>query len=711
MQTWWTEFLRQTWQILLDSSVYILFGFLVASLLHVWMQRSRIADTLRGMGTRSVLAATLVGLPLPLCSCSVLPAAISMRRRGASKGATLAFIISTPEAGLEASLFLTYGLLGGYMVLARLVAGMSIAVVAGVVENLVARRWPEPEVPPASVPPECCPTDPLCETEHDHAHDHEPTGFAHGFRHAFVNIFDDIVGWMVLSFFVAAAINVFIPNNVLLGMLGNPWVAMLVLLAVGIPLYVCAEASTPIAAAFILKGVSPGAALVFLLAGPATNFGSIAVLTRELGRRTVAVYLAVICIMSIAFGAIFHALDQRYDLVRATGGAVDDWIPIQVKQAAALVFIALAIVSFFRLHGPAWLLTSANRVLPFQLSPRAASALLAILLLAAYGMSGFATVGPDEVGLVTRFGRVVDSSAKPGVYWVWPYPIGRLDRVNVSRVQRTLLGEGTIGSDGNPTIDESEAWAWLGDENVASLKYAVHWSIDPARMRDYKYGLGDEPRSSPSAPPRQQTLKNRQQQTASQNEPVREDERLIRAAALAACREVLSTWTIDTIYTTGRKEAEAAIQKRLAEHCADVGSGIAIESFRFLDVHAPVEVHDAFRDLASAEEYKATQIDRAKADEARRIPLAHGRAALQEADARAYAVQTVTAANSEAQAYSAILVAAQENPRVTRTRLYLEALDQVLPKLRLYLQLDDAPDRPLDLYFTEGRQQLPPAPE
>lgn len=687
---WLISVLESAWGVLQESAVFVLLGFTIAGVMHVGLARGRLVESLRGFGTRSLVAATVVGVPLPLCSCSVLPAALAMRRRGASKGATLAFLISTPETGVT-SILLTYGLLGPFMAIARPVAAFLTAMVAGTVENILSQRWPEsrePAAPPAGGAEGA--SGESCECDHDHplhggnasalpiapSTEARPT-FSEGFRHAFVDIFDDVAVWVLMAVLSAGLIDVLLPYDVLSTVLGNPWIAMLSLLVIAVPLYVCAEASTPIAAAFVAKGISPGAALVFLLAGPATYFGSIVILTRELGRRTVIVYLTCIVVMTLAMGAAVHGLSSQFEVVaRISPAAADEsFVPIWLKQAAAIAFLLLCAFSFRRKGYGGRVLAACNAVLPFRLSPRAGTALGLVIVAGAYVLSGFRSVGPDEMGVIRRFGRVVNDAAGPGLHWVGPYPIGRLDRLATGRVRQTLLGRLPPATDGTVAADERTGWMWLGDENVASVAYAVHWSVRPESLRSFLYG-------------------------------VRDAEQLVRVSAQAAAREQLSTQTIDTIYTTARPSAERTIAQRLQELCDRAKSGVRIESFRLLDVHAPAEAHEAFRDVASALEDRATRIDRAAADEVRVMSSARATAAAQLADAQGATAETLAIARGDAAAFTEMSAADAACRAVNRRRLMFEMWDRVLPGVRKYLRPYASDGRPLGLWLREGNEPI-----
>lgn len=672
---WPDGFWLETWNVLREAAIFVVGGLLIAALLHAWLSGGRAAALLSRRGTRSVVWATLIGAPLPLCSCSVLPAAMTLRRRGASKGAVLSFLISTPETSIQ-SVLLTYGLLGPLLAIVRPVTACVTALVAGIVQNLIERRRPTTDA-----------EDPTRTDEPDlatHVHELDASsrgGLRDGLRFAFVDLLDDISGWILLSVLIAAAINVYFAGWVASPALANPWIAMAVMLAIGIPLYVCAEASTPIAAALIANGISPGAALVFLLVGPATNLGSIAVLLRQIGRRAVIVYLSSIAIVTVAAGVALDRWPARWGPARGIRVLDEPYLPDSIKTAGAIIFLAMCAASLLRQGWAGRLAPIANRLLSLNWSPSAATRVVVLLVLGAYVLSGFAIVQPDERGLVLRFGKRVGDPVPPGLYWTGPWPIGSMQRIAVERVRREVFGVAPAGASTLPADVESTTWQWLGDENIASVRYATHWSVEPQRLLDFAFGFRDV-------------------------------DGFVRAATRAACREVLSRATIDGVYTTDRPAAESRIRDVLQRHCDAAGSGVRIDDFRFLDVHAPPEVHDAFRDVASALEDRAAQIDMALAHRAGLIPVARGNAAAARTSVQAEADRTRRLARAEADVFRRVSEAARRFAQVTRVRLYHEMLDQVLPRVRKYLRVDRAGGRPLELWVRPAaREELPiPSP-
>ena len=334
----------QAGSLLLESSVYILFGLTVSGLMHVFLNPSSVVRHFSKGRFRSVIKAAVLGIPIPLCSCGVLPAAVALRKRGANKGATTAFLISTPESGID-SIAITYALLDPIMTVARPVAAFITATAAGITENLVHyRKTRETVEPDLSCSVDACCDGQDCPPEAHALHHTLSEKIVAGFRFAFTEIWGDMAGWFLIGLVIAGAITAAIPEDLITRYLGGGLPAMLFMLAVGIPLYICATASTPIAAALILKGISPGAALVFLMAGPATNITSLTVLLGTLGKRATAIYLATIAVSSVLFGlAVDHLYIYLGFSARAVVGQAGEIIPPWAQWMGALILLALSV--------------------------------------------------------------------------------------------------------------------------------------------------------------------------------------------------------------------------------------------------------------------------------------------------------------------------------------------------------------------------------
>lgn len=342
--TFLADVLAESWQLLQDASLYILFGLLVGGLLKVFMSPAYIASHLGRGRFSSVFKAALFGIPIPLCSCGVLPAAASLKKQGANNGATTAFLISTPESGVD-SISITWALLDPIMTIARPVAAFVSAFVAGVGENFLH----PPEAAEKVQPDLRCPIDNCCDGAdcppevHRHHHSMTEKLFA-GVRFAVTDIWADLVGWFFVGILLAGVITVLVPDDMISHYLGGGIGSMLLMLAFGIPLYICATASTPIAAALILKGVSPGTALVFLLVGPATNVTSLSVLLGILGRSATGLYLASIAVVSVICGLIVDAIYLGLGIsATAVVGQAAEVLPAWLMLGATILLLLLSV--------------------------------------------------------------------------------------------------------------------------------------------------------------------------------------------------------------------------------------------------------------------------------------------------------------------------------------------------------------------------------
>ena len=269
---------------------------------------------------------------------------MSLRKQGANKGAVTSFLISTPESGVD-SIAITYALLDPVLTVMRPVAAFVTATAAGIAENLFFRETTSAEIKPDLT----CPVDGCCDgidcDPETHRHHHSfGEKLLSGVRYAFTEFWDDLAGYFFLGLVLAGLITVLVPDRFFTAYLGEGLSSMLVMLAAGIPLYVCATASTPIAAALIIKGVSPGAALVFLLVGPATNMATLTVLAGTLGKRSTALYLASIAVCAVLFGL---AVDEIYSLfgisARAVAGTAGETIPHWLAAASGILLLFLSV--------------------------------------------------------------------------------------------------------------------------------------------------------------------------------------------------------------------------------------------------------------------------------------------------------------------------------------------------------------------------------
>nr|WP_321420122.1 SO_0444 family Cu/Zn efflux transporter [uncultured Methanomethylovorans sp.] len=347
--------LFESWSLFLEMSPYLFMGFLIAGILHVLVPDEKILSYLGESAgkVRSVINASLMGLPLPLCSCGVVPTALSLKKRGATKGAALSFMISTPETGVD-SIAITYALLDPIMTVFRPLATLFTAIAAGIIENFSSANEKKSLLSTplvmmhASATPGCgcsC-SDGACSSN---GNANAASRIAAGIRYAFVDLLGDISKWLIIGTLLAGVIAYLIPEEVISSYLGGGIFSMLIMLLIGIPLYICATTSTPLAAALVAKGMSPGTAFVFLLAGPATNAATISMVMKFLGKKTAMVYVGTIAVCSIGFGLlldfIYMSLGVKAAAVVGTGG---DIVPASIQLAFALVLMPLMAYGLIR---------------------------------------------------------------------------------------------------------------------------------------------------------------------------------------------------------------------------------------------------------------------------------------------------------------------------------------------------------------------------
>jgi len=332
----------ETWHIFTDAAPYVIFGFLAAGLIKAIIPEDAVARHLGGRSTTAVIKASLLGIPLPLCSCGVIPAAISLRKQGAGRGPSAAFLVSTPESGVD-SIAITWALLDPVMTIVRPVAAFITGTLTGVLINLLPEEKTELDTEPTSCGcSDACPDTGLATKEP------LTKRMMSGVRYAFGELLKDIGSWLLLGVLIAGLVTTLIPDGFFEMLFEYQAASLLVMLLVSIPLYMCASASTPIAAALVLKGLSPGAALVFLLAGPATNAATLTVVARFWGRQATMVYLAVIAFCSLVLGWLvneFYAwagLDISQWVTPAAGEAPSGW-----NTLAAVVLLGLILRAFW----------------------------------------------------------------------------------------------------------------------------------------------------------------------------------------------------------------------------------------------------------------------------------------------------------------------------------------------------------------------------
>ncbi|GAW96515.1 MULTISPECIES: SO_0444 family Cu/Zn efflux transporter [Colwellia] len=396
------------WQLFVLSAPWLMLGLLIAGLINVYLPKDFLIKHLGSDGLLTTIKAALIGAPMPLCSCGVIPAALALRRAGASKSATTAFLVSTPETGID-SISVSYVLLGPFMAIIRPIAAITSAIVAGVLvgrdskDELVqheaknndssccADKEAKPDVivaetseqtsccakPTAATKTSCCASeaklatdaalppesqlalqqepqqkvskasaDTCCSTkgdEHDSAQGSVFNKLKQALAFSCTKLLNDTAKWLIIGLAFAALVQTYIPLS-FFSQWGSGLLAMIVVILISIPMYVCATASTPIAAGLLLSGVSPGAVLVFMLAGPATNIATLGVVASELGKRAVASYLTGVIGVAIAFGFLTDMLVEHFDIeVAPMLGEHHEVLPNWLSQSFALILVLLLV--------------------------------------------------------------------------------------------------------------------------------------------------------------------------------------------------------------------------------------------------------------------------------------------------------------------------------------------------------------------------------
>ena len=339
-------FFCSIWEIFQLLAPFMLIGLLLAGMIHVFIPRNVIQRLMGGKGLLSVITSAAIGIPLPICSCAVVPVSIELRRKGASKPSIMSFLITTPESGID-SIMITWGLLGPFMAIARPIASFFSALLAGFFAVGLLRDNDSRKHEDTSCTDQCDDHG-IKSFDDDENHGGIFLSFKRILSYAFKKMADEIVFSLLVGLLLAGLIIVAFPDNLSMYGLEKGIIPMLIMLSASVPLYMCASASTPIAVALIVKGISPGAAMVFLLAGPATNVTTITMLTRQFGGRFVRIYLACIIAGALISGYVFDYLLVLLGICIVPTMSMDNHSIIGTFQwFSALLLIALMIWRFW----------------------------------------------------------------------------------------------------------------------------------------------------------------------------------------------------------------------------------------------------------------------------------------------------------------------------------------------------------------------------
>lgn len=338
---WLKEYANELFYLVAEMAPYLLLGFLFAGILKVYLPQRNVQKYLGKPGFKSSLYATLFGIPMPLCSCGVIPTGVSLYKNGASKSATSSFLISTPQTGVD-SIFATYALLGLPFAIIRPIVALITGVFGGLLSGWADKKQLDSGATPGG------------NTASAEVRLSGKEKVKTIFRYGFGELVEDIAKWLIIGLMLAALLSVLIPESFFSNYIGNPFLEMGIVLAASIPLYICATGSIPLAAVLLMKGLSPGAALVLLMAGPATNIATMTVIGKSMGRRALVLYMVAIIAGALVFGFLINwLLPASWFSVAHLHEHAHDFLPEWLTIGSAIVLLVLILGALYRRFFPA----------------------------------------------------------------------------------------------------------------------------------------------------------------------------------------------------------------------------------------------------------------------------------------------------------------------------------------------------------------------
>lgn len=348
-----TDFLYEIYILFIEMAPYLMIGLAFVAILNIYMTKEFVKKQIGKDSIWSIFKAALFGVPLPLCSCGVIPTTVYMADSKASKGAVTSFLISTPQTGID-SIIATYGMMGPVFGIFRPISALIMGILGGLFINVTNKEKAKPEKKKLSLDVITAPPK-MVDGKANIPFSKKAKA---SLKYAFADFLDDIVVEFLIGLVIAGAITYFLPTEFLEGTgLKSGILGMIVMILIGVPMYVCATASIPIAVSLILKGFSPGVAFVFLAVGPATNAASIGILSKSLGKKLVSYYLFAMIIMSIGFGYlldfVFNYLEINPQKQLATHAHHEHsgLIPYEIQIVLAAIFTILVVSSLYRKYG------------------------------------------------------------------------------------------------------------------------------------------------------------------------------------------------------------------------------------------------------------------------------------------------------------------------------------------------------------------------
>ena len=726
-------FLDFLWSSFLLLGPMLLLGLFLAGLIHVFISRDAVLRWLRRDSLKSVASSAGIGVPMPLCSCSVVPVVAEMRRKGASRSACMSFLITAPETGAD-SILVTHAFFGPVAAVVRPVISFITGVMAGIFCIGMIRDGDSAEPDPAY-------------GAHDHHHDHDHHGHDHdhhdhdhhdhdhshktlipgdddcyispgtlrGFfvtwlgrlnegigqarsmtwvkpdfyreflslpeaaaspkdaegrdfsglsftivckhilRYGFIEVADDILFALLVGVILGGVLYLAIPDN-LMAYEHARWLSYPVMVLVGIPLYICASASTPIAAALVAKGFSPGAALVFLMTGPATNTGTIAIVASQFGARFASVYVGSVIVVTVALGIVVDLLMIAFGLSLPVNlDASDSPALATIQWAGAFGLFALMLWRFRAgalkggyqdllmnlrpLSGPVkdwWARMTGNAPVKGILRPRTpAGATVWLSLIAAFLMSGFMVVRPGEVGYGRLFGAVAWRDLPPGLHYLAPWPLARADKWPVREVKSVTTG--TAGE------------YLTGDVNLMSMSLNVQYRVSDPYVYHYR---------------------------------VANPEQVIGDNIRKELRKFVAGRTLDNLLNVERALLQAHIEdvfeKRLPGGDSALLDAIELVKVNLLSVNPVDSAMNAFREVSSSQDDRERIIVNAQRLTVSLVPRAHGNAAYEIEQAKGEAARRTITSAAESDAIRMVAGAVRGAPEVLHNMLWREKLETSL---------------------------------
>ena len=737
--------LHQFWDVFLLLSPFLLLGLIFAGLLHLLVSKNQIFKVAGDPGMKGVLLAAALGTPLPFCSCGIAPISVELKRKKASPPAIMSFLISTPETGAD-TILVTWALLGPIMAGFRLIAAYIMAIFGGFLAIGLIRdvHWPKESLNTCDI---------ACEHDHAHNNlthkdeEDEPdyVGFSGLYRslkqyrekwynrwknnrffyswyrpeeslpkpsdellqtdqkntlplkeifrrlynYSFVELADDILPSLILGLVLTFLIFLFFPFNLEKYGMGKGVLPYLVMLAAGVPLYMCASASTPIAAALVYKGLNPGAALVFLLTGPATNLPTLAILMRHFGKRFVTVYLSSVIIMGLLAGIAFdYMLEFLHIHIKSNISMSHDVILGIIQWASALVLILLILYRFYS-HPKSYFAGSfailkdfcakcagLPNSLPWRnyISPKSRLMQYGIpLILLAYLATGLSIVPIGGVGYVRVFGHVVRKDLQPGLHYIPPKPFSQMDIFYPLSPRRVSVGfASTENGQTSPNKGRHDVEFFTGDLNLADIVVSIEYFVtDPFR---YFYQIKDP-------------------------------EELIADYLSKSTKNAAAQGPIIEMMTSKRENFQTNIQNEFLFLLSAVNdkSGthtppIQIIALNLIQIHPILETIPAFRDVVSAQQDRETKTLSALNFLISTVLRSRGEATVEVKTAQGIAYSEQRRAEGNAIDLIARAEVVQKDRDLLEELLWIQASESSLSKRQLYLLPPGTPPQGFNLW-------------